>query len=114
MKYCGMESSLTDMSYKVSEDMNEPSLELDGITSMSKRNLEIFQAYKHNVRQGIYAPLEIIYDENFGFSCKSLAVIPEQTIVGEYLGEIVTMEQSHSSNSDSLMVLLDTGDSDTR
>ena len=114
MKYCGMESNLDDLSYKhISEEMNDPSIEVDEITPMSRRNLEIFQAFKHNIKQGIHPPLQIIYDENFGFSCKSLANIPRQTIIAEYLGEVVTWEMSGQSNSDSLMVLLDSGDPET-
>ena len=114
MKYCGMESNLSDLSYKhVSEEMNDPSLETDTITPMSRRNLEIFQAFKHNVKQGVYPPVEIVYDENFGFGCKSLAAMPRHTLIGEYLGEVVTAEQSGQSNSDSLMVLLDSGDPKT-
>lgn len=57
--------------------------------------------------------VQIIYDENFGFSVKALASMPRHTIIGEYLGEVTTVEHSGQSNSDSLMVLLDTGDPQT-
>ena len=115
MNYCGMESLLVDLAYgeTTDEEMNDPSLEVDDIAPMSKRNLEIFHAFKHNVSQGVFPPVQIIHDENFGFSVKALASIPRHTLIAEYLGEVVTMEQSGQSNSDSLMVLLDTGDPET-
>lgn len=80
---------------------------------MCKRNLAIWQAYKHNLSRGVFPPVKITYDENVGFSAEAMASIPKHTIIGEYLGEVVTMEQSSHSNSDSLMVLLDTGDPKT-
>jgi len=114
MQYCGMKSYSVDHTYSgVNEEMNDPSLEVDEISQMSKRNISIFQAFKHNTREGVFPPVQIIYDENFGFYVKALACMPRQTIIGEYLGEVVTMEQSSQSNSDSLMVLLDTGDPET-
>ncbi|KAL7539330.1 hypothetical protein ACHAXR_010595, partial [Thalassiosira sp. AJA248-18] len=115
MKFCGMEKYIVDQVYSgtITEEMNDPSLEVDEITPMSKRNLDIFRAYRHNARRGVLPAVQIIHDENFGFSVKTLASMPRHTIIGEYLGEIVTMEQSGQSNSDSLMVLLDTGDHTT-
>lgn len=115
MKYCGMKSSTFDHVYgeSTNESMNDPNLETDGITPLSQRNLTIYQAYKHNIRKGVFPPVQIIHDENFGFSAKSLSQMPRHTIIGEYLGEITTMTKSSESNSDSLMVLLDTGDPET-
>jgi len=115
MQYCGMKSYSLDHIYSgnADESMNDPALEVDEITPMSKRNISIFQAYKQNTREGVFPPIEIIHDENFGFGVKALTSMPRHTIIGEYLGEVVTMEQSSQSNSDSLMVLLDTGDPKT-
>eukprot|EP00584_Thalassiosira_punctigera_P006741 CAMPEP_0172541594 /NCGR_PEP_ID=MMETSP1067-20121228/12375_1 /TAXON_ID=265564 ORGANISM="Thalassiosira punctigera, Strain Tpunct2005C2" /NCGR_SAMPLE_ID=MMETSP1067 /ASSEMBLY_ACC=CAM_ASM_000444 /LENGTH=1391 /DNA_ID=CAMNT_0013327663 /DNA_START=90 /DNA_END=4262 /DNA_ORIENTATION=- len=115
MQYCGMKSYSVDHIYSgdVNEKMNDPALEVDEITPMSRRNISIFKAYRHNTREGVFPPVQIIHDESFGFSVKALACMQRHTIIGEYLGEIVTMEKSHESNSDSLMVLLDTGDPKT-
>lgn len=115
MKYCGMESNLSELSYSgnANKEMNDPSLEVDGITPMSKRNLEIFRAFLHNLKQGVLPPVEIFHDENFGFSVKALGFMRKHTLIGAYLGEVVTMEQSSQSSSDSLMVLLDTGNPQT-
>jgi len=115
MKYCGMKTHLDDLQYieNAKEEMNNPSLEVDAIAPMSKRNLEIFRAFKYNTSQGVFPPVQIIHDENFGFSVKVLACMPRHTLIAEYLGEVVTMENSGQSNSDSLMVLLDTGDPET-
>lgn len=115
MKYCGMNSNLVDLTYSgtANEEMNDPSLEIDKIAAMSKRNLEVFRAFKANTREGIFPPIQIFHDKDFGFSVKALASMHRHTLIGEYLGEVVTMEQSGQSNSDSLMVLLDTGDPQT-
>ena len=115
MQYCGMEQYTLDQEYSnnVTQSMNDPSLEIDQITPMSKRNLEIFRAFKYNTSHGCLPPIQILHDQNFGFQVKALASMAKHTIIGEYLGEIVTMEQSGSSSSDSLMVLLDTGDPKT-
>jgi len=115
MQFCGMKSWSVDHTYtqNAKEEMNDPSLEVDEISPMSKRNISIFRAFKHNMRQGVFPPVQIIHDEDFGFSVKALSCMPRHTIIEEYLGEIVTMEQSSQSSSDSLMVLLDTRDPET-
>lgn len=42
-----------------------------------------------------------------------MTVIQRHTLIGEYVGEVVTLEQSDEIRSDSLMVLLQTGDKKT-
>lgn len=115
MKYCGMESNLLELVYAepANEGMNDPALEADTVAPMSKRNLKIYRAFLHNIKQGVLPPVEIIHDENFGFSVKSLGFMRKHTLITAYLGEVVTMEQSGLSSSDSLMVLLDTGNPQT-
>ena len=110
-----MRANLSSLRYSgnATESMNDPNLEVDEIGAMSKRNLEIFRAFLHNMSMGVLPPVQIFHDENFGFSVKALATIPRHTLIGEYLGDVLTMEDSAKSNSDSLMVLLDTGDSST-
>lgn len=115
MKYCEMQSNLDDLAYEgsVKPNMNDPSIEVNEISPMSRRNLEIFRAFEHNIRQGVFPPIQIVHDEDFGFSVKALACMQRHTLIAQYLGEVVTMEQSSQSSSDSLMVLLDSGDPST-
>lgn len=116
MKYCGMEQYSTGLIYTddVTEDMNDPSKEVEKIEPMSMRNLQILRAFRENMKAGVLPPIEIVHDENYGFSVKCLAAMDKHTLIGEYVGECVTMEQSSRSSSDSLMVLLDTSDAATR
>uniref|UniRef100_A0A7S4N6T5 Uncharacterized protein n=1 Tax=Odontella aurita TaxID=265563 RepID=A0A7S4N6T5_9STRA len=115
MKYCGMESYSDDLIYKestgVNEDMNDASL--DTIDPLSQRNLDIFKEYKTNVKQGAFPPIRIVHDAKVGFSVEALAVIPRHTLISEYVGEVTTVERSGETSSDSLMILLDTGDPKT-
>mmetsp|Transcript_14316 Transcript_14316/g.31390 ORF Transcript_14316/g.31390 Transcript_14316/m.31390 type:complete len:1414 (-) Transcript_14316:695-4936(-) len=115
MKYCGMEQYSTGLIYtdKVTEDMNDPSKEVEKIEPMSMRNLQILRAFRENMNAGVLPPIEIVHDENYGFSVKCLAAMDKHTLIGEYVGECVTMEASSRSSSDSLMVLLDTSDAAT-
>merc|ERR1719287_132043 len=34
------------------------------------------------MRQGVFTPIQIIHDENFGFSVKALSCMPRHTLVG--------------------------------
>ena len=40
-------------------------------------------------------------------------MMPKFTLIAEYVGEVVTVEESSNTCSDSLMVLLETGDPST-
>lgn len=115
MKYCGMTTYSEDCLYPesgyVTEDMNNASLDDDSIAPMSKRNLEIFRAFKDNLKEGVYPPVRVVHDERYGFSVEALKEMPPYTLITEYCGEVVTMEQS--SSSDSLMILLHTGEPNT-
>ena len=111
MRHCGMTSYSEELRYltdSVTEDMNDASLE--NIAPMSRRNIEIFTKFKENLKLGAFPPLKIIFDEKIGFTVEALRPIPRHTLVAEYVGEVTTMERSGDTSSDSLMVLLNTGD----
>jgi [histone H3]-lysine27 N-methyltransferase len=117
MKYCGMVDYSADLLYPpighATEEMNNPDLDVDKIHPMSKRNMEIFKAFNHNIKHGVFPPVRVVYDENMGFNIEALAPIQKYTLVGEYTGDVVTVDRSGTSNSDSLMLLLQTEDPET-
>jgi hypothetical protein len=117
MKYCGMDKYSPNLLYpsmgQAKEDMNNPDLDVDKIQPMSKRNMDIFKAFKHNTEHGVFPPIRVVYDDNLGFNVEALAPIQKYTLVGEYVGDVVTMDKSGTSNSDSLFLLLHTDDPQT-
>jgi len=115
MDYCGMTNYTENLVYSVENDVNETmnDANLDNVEPLSRRNLEVFQRYKENLKNGIFAPVEIVYDEKIGFKVKALAAIPRHTIITEYIGDVITVKRSEERSSDSLMMLLDTGDPKT-
>ena len=60
-----------------------------------------------------FPPICIVYDGKIGLTVGALAVIPMHTIIAECVGEVTTMEKSYNTSSDSLMILLETGDPKT-
>lgn len=113
MRHCGMDSYSEDLVYseKEMEGMNDASL--DTIESMSRRNMDIFKDFKANLKLGAYPPIKVVFEERIGFSVKALAAIPRHTLIAEYVGEVTTLERSGETDSDSLMMLLDTGNPKT-
>jgi hypothetical protein len=112
MKSCEMQSYLNDLTYggSAEESMNDPSMETSAIKPMRGRNLDVFRAFQHNLKEGVFPPIQIVRDENFGLSVKALTQMKQHTLIAQYLGEVITMEDSESqSSSDSLMILLDSG-----
>lgn len=71
----------------VTKDMNNPALERDIISSLSKRNLSIFRAFKENQKRGVYPPIKIVNDERYGFFVEALKSIPRHTLIAEYVSE---------------------------
>jgi len=112
MKYCGMTDYSEDLVYDVdagvTESMNDASLEQ--IDRMSQRNLEIFEEFKQNMRAGLYPPIRLVYEQNVGLTVEAIVPIPKHTLITEYVGCVTTVAQSGETSSDSLMILLDTGD----
>jgi len=117
MRYCGMVEYSEDLLYRsevgVSESMNDPLLDLEQIGKMSQRNVDIFKAFKHNIKAGLFPPIRMIYDKKLGFSVEAVTSIQKHTLIAEYIGEVTTVERSGETSSDSLMVLLNTDDPKT-
>lgn len=114
-KYCGMETYSESLAYekRLTESSNNASLDKDVVTPLSKLNSRLFQHYKENLKNGVFPPVEVVYDGNIGFLVKSLAPMKKHTILTEYIGEVTTIDQTGSTSSDSLMNLLQTGDDST-
>ncbi len=111
LKYCGMERYSENLAYdaKVPESMNDASMDIDTVQTLSKKNLELFQMYKENLLKGVYPPVEVVYSSSIGFVVKALAKMKRHTIITEYVGEITTVDQTGNTSSDSLMNILQTG-----
>ncbi len=110
-KYCGMETYSESLAYekRLTESNNDSSLDKDTVTPLSKLNSKIFQHYKENLKNGVFPPVEVVYDGNIGFLVKTLAPMKKHTILTEYVGEVTTIDQTGNTSSDSLMSLLQTG-----
>uniref|UniRef100_A0A7S1BED1 Uncharacterized protein n=1 Tax=Corethron hystrix TaxID=216773 RepID=A0A7S1BED1_9STRA len=113
MKYCGMTSYSDDLVYREGTPESMNSSALDAVQPMSRRNLRIFFDFKENVRLGAFPPLVVAHDASIGFTVRALAPIEKHALVMEYAGEVTTVEKSPETDSDSLMMLLDTGDDRT-
>lgn len=115
VQYCGMEYYSEELIYNdnVPTSMNNAELDLELVTGLSKRNLQLFEEYKHNLKLGVYPPVEIVYDSSIGFMVRALAKMKRHTIVTEYVGQVTTVDKIGSTSSDSLMNLLQTGDDET-
>ena len=62
---------------------------------------------------GILPPLLIKHDVNQGFFVESAIDLPDLTLICEYIGEVRTNRHCVFNTNDSIMELLDTGDTDT-
>jgi len=114
MKFCGMKRYSEELVYAKQEFETMNDCTLDNVQPMNKRNLEIFREFKYNLSRGAFPPIKIVYDEKVGFTVEALAKMPRHTLVAEYIGEVTTVERSEiDSGSDSLMMLLDTGNPKT-
>jgi hypothetical protein len=111
VQYCGMEQYSEELTYNddVPLSMNNASLDLDLVTALSKRNLQLFEEYKQNLKLGVYPPVEVVYDSSIGFMVRALAKMKRHTIITEYVGQVTTVDNIGSTSSDSLMNLLQTG-----
>lgn len=63
MKYCGMSTYSEKLMYPASGDakpeMNDSSLDVDVMQPVSRRNLEIFRAFKENLKLGLFPPVKV-------------------------------------------------------
>jgi hypothetical protein len=117
MRYCGMTQYSENLLYQsdagVTESMNDSSLDTEEVGKMSQRNLDIFKAFKENMKAGLFPPIRLIYDIKLGFSMEAVTSIRKHTLIAEYIGEVTTVERSGETSSDSLMILLNTDDPKT-
>eukprot|EP00549_Striatella_unipunctata_P025665 CAMPEP_0118690860 /NCGR_PEP_ID=MMETSP0800-20121206/10352_1 /TAXON_ID=210618 ORGANISM="Striatella unipunctata, Strain CCMP2910" /NCGR_SAMPLE_ID=MMETSP0800 /ASSEMBLY_ACC=CAM_ASM_000638 /LENGTH=227 /DNA_ID=CAMNT_0006588561 /DNA_START=321 /DNA_END=1004 /DNA_ORIENTATION=+ len=112
MKACGMHTYSEELVYGGSSkpEMNDATRE--HVDPLSKRNEEIFLQFKENLKQGAFPPIQIVHDNEMGFAVEALCAMSRHTLICEYVGEVITEEES-VSGSDSLMWLLSTGDPNT-
>jgi hypothetical protein len=65
---------------------------------------EVFRKFKEQSRNGFYAPVEVVFDPEQGYVVKAKELFIDRfTIICEYAGEVVDMNQSEEvMNSDAL------------
>ena len=99
MKYCGMQKySLVNIypsNGNATEEMNNPELEREQISPLSKRNLSIFRAFKENIKKGVFPPIKVVYDERYGFSIEAFKAIPKHTIITDYVSRFVCLKATN-------------------
>ncbi|GMH75309.1 hypothetical protein TrLO_g9473 [Triparma laevis f. longispina] len=82
--------------------------ELDKVEEMSPRNLFIYKQFKRNTALGLIPPVNVEYDKSQGFVVEALEDIKDKTLLVEYAGAVTRIVDSGQTDSDSLMVLLET------
>ncbi|GMH95657.1 hypothetical protein TL16_g13212 [Triparma laevis f. inornata] len=82
--------------------------ELDTVEEMSPRNLFIYKQFKRNTALGLIPPVNVEYDKSQGFVVEALEDIKDKTLLVEYAGAVTRIVDSGQTDSDSLMVLLET------
>ncbi|GMH62876.1 hypothetical protein TrST_g12893 [Triparma strigata] len=82
--------------------------ELDTVEEMSPRNLLIYKQFKRNTALGLIPPVKVEYDKAQGFVVEALEDIKDKTLLVEYAGAVTRIVDSGQTDSDSLMVLLET------
>ena len=86
---------------------------LDKIDDVSLMNIAIYREYKSNVANGVFPPLRVKNDDNVGFVVEACENIPPKTLLIEYAGVVKRISESGDTDSDSLMILLQTDDPET-
>ncbi|TNV79602.1 hypothetical protein FGO68_gene11366 [Halteria grandinella] len=94
------------------ESMNDPALEAK-VQILIKENNDAIYQLREREKAGILPPVLIRYEESQGFFVEAAIDLPDLCLICEYLGEVRTARQSLFNANDSIMELLDTGDSDT-
>jgi hypothetical protein len=109
----GLEEYSEELVYtdKVPRSKNDASL--DQVENLSRANIEIFKLFKENTRNGMLPCLIPKYDPIQGFIVEALCDIPPRTLLVEYTGVVTRVSDSGLSDSDSLMMLLETGNPKT-
>ena len=93
------------------EAMNSSSFE--NVQPLPNGGEIVFAKFLENLRLGLFPPIIIERDARLGFGAKALREIPRHTMLMEYSGEVKTAKACENSDSDSLMLLVDTGNPDT-
>ena len=91
---------------KASRRMNNATL--DEVETMSVANTNVYKLFKSNLEKGFLPPLMVEYDPDQGFVVKATQDIREKTLLIEYAGAVTRIKDSGKSDSDSLMILLQT------
>lgn len=94
------------------ESMNDPKLE-NKVQTLIRENNEVIYQLREREQAGNLPPVLLRYQENQGFFVEAAVDLPDLCLICEYLGEVRTGRQSLFNPNDSIMELLDTGDSDT-
>lgn len=83
-------------------------LELEHINA---KDLKSFISYKSQP----IGPYEVIPVEGYGYDVRAIQIIPKDTIICEYVGEVISKRTAIRNNieNDSLMELVTTNDADT-
>ncbi|CDW89782.1 histone-lysine n-methyltransferase atxr6-like [Stylonychia lemnae] len=97
---------------KCPQSMNNPELERN-IQKMIKENQQVIYELRKREQLGILPPVLIKYDPAQGFYVEAAQDMSDLTLICEYAGEVRTFRQCLFDKNDSIMELLDTGDSDT-
>eukprot|EP00347_Sterkiella_histriomuscorum_P019555 403341187 len=94
------------------ESKNNINLE-PNVQKLVKENIESVQQLRRREELGILPPLILKHDQNQGFYVEAAQDLQDLTLLCEYAGEVRTLRQTIFDKNDSIMELLDTGDSDT-
>jgi len=92
---------------------NDPKLEKISIQTLTKDNNDAIYELREREKNGILPPVYIRYDPMQGFFVEAAIDLPDLSLICEYLGEVRTTRQTIFNKNDSIMELLDTGDSET-
>ena len=68
----------------------------------------IYKQFKRNTALGLIPPVKVEYDKAQGFVVEALEDIKDKTLLVEYAGAVTRIVDSGQTDSDSLMVLLET------
>jgi len=94
LRQCGCTKYSDDLIYSrkgTPRAMNNS--DLDEIDEMSGNNINIYKEFKENVRNGMFPPLKVTNDPNFGFVVEACTDIPAKTLLIEYSGVVTKISE---------------------
>ncbi len=80
---------------------------------MERENNEVVYQLRQRERAGVLPGVLIKHESKQGFFVESAVDMPELALLCEYVGEVRTNRKCVFNTNDSIMELLDTGDTDT-